>query len=202
MQYERSRYVLGLDIATSTGWAVMEDGVIIHSGTLDMSLKPHNRRGDRLVKFFNFLSSKEHGPFEEVSLGELIGAVVYEDVTPSSGGGGFHKSQSANKLYFNMQGIVEMFATQLRIAEEKIHPSTLKKAFTGNGRATKEDIGRAAEEIGWTGAKWQNHPQKGLILLNDDEADAIALCAIYGAKNGFKVVFPSPYGESLTEETY
>lgn len=202
MLYDRSRYVLGLDIATSTGWAVMEDGVIIHSGTLDMSLKQHHRRGDRLVKFFNFLSSQEHGPFEEVSLGDLIGAVVYEEVTPSSGGKGFHSSQAANKLYFNMQGIVEMFAAQLRIIEEKVHPSTLKKAFAGNGRATKEDIGREAEAIGWRGAQWKQDPKKGLVLLNDDEADAIALCAIYGAKHGMQVRFPTTEDDSAVEETY
>lgn len=189
-----SHYVLALDLASSTGWALMEDGEIVHSGTVDLNISAsYGRPGDRLIRFHNFLSTIEGGPFENVSFASLVNEVVYEDVKT-----GFHKSQKANKLYFNLQGILEMFIAGLRIPEYKIHAGTIKKEFTGHGHAEKEDIGRQAEKLGWKNGIWQKAKKKDkrtgreveyMKLVNDDEADAIALLFVHGQTQGISVKF-------------
>lgn len=165
----------------------MEDGLIVHSGTINLrTSKEYCRDGDRLIKFYNFLSSVEHSPFDGVSLGMIIDEVVYEEVKAGFGGSskGFHSSAKANKLYYNLQGIVEMYAAMKRIPEYRIHVSTLKKAFTGDGRATKEMMAEEAEKLGWKGGVW-----KGGQILNHDEVDAIALLFVHGQKQGYNVRF-------------
>lgn len=166
------RYVLSLDIGSATGWALLKDSTIVNSGTLDMKMQPGcDWPGHRLVKFRRFL--------EEIAI--AVHEIVYEQVQM-----GFHKSMKSNKLYFNLQGILEEFCAVHRIPLCSFHPTTIKSAFAGNGRASKEDVARKAIEIGWTGAEW-----KGDEIVNHDESDAIALLAVYASREGIIARFES-----------
>lgn len=82
-------------------------------------------------------------------------AIVFEDA----------KFQKGNAIYnFNAQkGILQLLAESLNIEFIGYPPMTVKKAFCGSGRATKEDMLAKATEI--TGNKIKNH----------NEADAIGV---------------------------
>lgn len=165
-----SRYVLSLDLATSCGWAIGDETHMVQSGVVDLSYnKSHGHPGDRLQKFYDFLCDL-HEKFH-------FQYIVYEQIKM-----GFHKGQAANSLYFELQGILKLFARQIRVTPLSRHAMTIKSRFTGSGKAKKEDIAAEAINRGWEGAK-RTHSGE---LLNHDEADAIALLCIFSEELGRK----------------
>jgi len=57
-----------------------------------------------------------------------------------------------------------------------IHVNTVKKEFTGNGHAKKEEICRVAHRLGWT----HGHPDTD---TDHDEADALAIIWVHLTRN-------------------
>lgn len=170
------RNVLTLDLGTKCGWALMQDWIVVASGTLDLSFNRETTNDyARINKFCTWLAQWA-GKIDEV---------VYEEVA------GFQKSMASAKVYYNLQGFVEKLCGDMRIERHTIHVQTLKAQFANSGRASKEDMARMAESLGWRGAVWgtkiDNDGKKVSAILNGDEADAIALAFVHGSKSGHQV---------------
>ena len=159
---------LGIDLGNHTGWAVSEGLKITSSGVRDFSIKSHETNGNRGIKFYNFLLSLGH--FDKI---------FYEKVQFTNN----FRSGDGGELYKGLLMLVNMYGASFGVEPIGIHPGTLKKAFTGNGRAEKEEMCAIAHSLGWKGGA------RGTKLMND-EADAIALLVTQvREKYGIKLIF-------------
>lgn len=157
---------LGLDLAKATGWCLVEGDQVIGSGVRAFSTRSSDLHGTIGMRFYNFLVGIGH-----------VDEIYYEKI---QFGGGFmnkktgkmvHKSGDHHQLYHGLLMVLSMYAAGFGgIPCIGIHPGTLKVAFAGHGRAEKEDMCRAARELGWQGGT------EGTDRCHD-EADAIALVA-------------------------
>jgi len=149
----RALTIIGLDIGTRTGWAISQGDKIISSGVRDFSLKANEHKGKRGIRFYNFLMTLPHPD-----------VIFYEKVQFSMN----KYSSEGGELYKGLLMLVNMFAAGFDVNTIGVHPSTLKKQFTGNGRAEKLEMCNTARKYGWQGGA------EGTDLLND-EADAGAV---------------------------
>lgn len=134
--------ILALDIATKTGWAVSVNGMV-SSGVLDMSKMPdYGQRGFHFSKWLADMIVENQI--------ELMAA----ETTLSHG----HSAYVLIGLGFTAQTV----AYAHDIKRMTVSPSTLKKATTGHGRASKDDMMKVVK--GW-----------GFDPQDDNESDAIAL---------------------------
>ena len=151
-----SQTVLGIDQATKTGYAVVTDGEVTTSGTKVFS----TQLGKRLVDFESW--------FREMLITHTPSVVVYEKPHFR----GYDSTISCVGLIINMIKVCYESGTPL----VGVHSATLKSFATGYGKATKEQMTKAATEH--TGIKLET-------TKNNDEADAIHL-AQYGWFNVLK----------------
>lgn len=156
-----ARY-LGLDIGTSTGWALVEGSTIVASGIRDFKVKESEHKGHRGLRFYNFLIEiyREYGAIDE----------IFYELVQFTGTRKFGGSWSGDngEVYKGLLMLVNMFAAGTDTPVTGVHNSTLKKAFAGHGRAEKVDMCRRAHELGWRGGK------VGTDKMHD-EVDACAL---------------------------
>ena len=162
--------LLALDIATRTGWAYGRIPVRGMTALEAVATKPPQPdSGVILVRsrlgIGHFLSEfVDH-------LGELLdtrkpSAVVIEaPILPQT-----VNFETVRKL-MAMAGLAEMLATQRGIRRLRfVQPSSVKKHFTGSGRAKKPDMEAACTSRGW-------------VFVDDNEADALAIwdlgCDLY-----------------------
>lgn len=158
----RAPRYLSLDISKFTGYALVEGNQLIKSGVRDFSVKASEHIGKRGIKFYNFL----------LSIGQ-VDEIYYEKVMFSGGfknaaGNWTGATNDGRELYHGFLMLVNMYAAGFGIPLFGIHVSTLKKQFTGNGHADKEQMVARAHELGWKGG------QVGTSLYHD-QVDAIAL---------------------------
>lgn len=157
---------------------------MVKSGVVDLSYnKSMGHPGDRLQKFYDMLC-RFH---EEYHLEHI----VYEAVKT-----GFHKSQKANELYFELQGILKLFCRQVRITPIARHVMTIKKEFTGSGKADKGAIAAEAVKRGWEGVVTAHDGS----VLNHDEIDAIALLCVFSEELGRNFSILPPRVSETEEE--
>jgi len=141
-------FVLALDFASVTGWAIGHLGAGVHfSGTWD--IRP--RRGESPGMRYIHLRRK---------LEEIIAAypdiilVVYEQA---------HNRGGAPTEYgHGCVAILQEWCAQRNLNFHPIHSSTLKKFATGKGNANKEAMMGAATARGWR-------------FADDNECDALWL---------------------------
>jgi hypothetical protein len=153
---------LGLDLAKRTGYCLAEGDQCLRSGVRDFS--GTDDLGRRGIMLYNFL----------ISLGRV--EEIYYESNPF--GGNFKKkdgswgtaSKDGREFLHGMLMVVRMYASGFGAYVIPVNTSTLKKEFTGDGRAEKEDMCRAARSLGWKGG------EDG-TSLHHDEADGIALVA-------------------------
>lgn len=149
--------VLGFDTGTSFGYAHLRfnsaTNQIIHgtSGLWDLNAWSRTNRGARLDRC-------------QVNLQGLFAAVKpavasYENVAR-------HRGTKAAHSYGALEGLVQIEAYRAECKLTKYFPQTLKKAATGYGSATKQQVIEAIEE---------QFP--GVKIKSDDHSDAIA-CAL------------------------
>ena len=143
--------ILALDLGTLTGWAFgdMKDIDRIYSGTQDFSLKRGESPGIRLLNFDKWVY--------EILAKHKPKMVAYE--MPHQRGG------HATQLLLGMLGILHVACTKAGIEYASVHSATLKKSATGSGRASKEDMVKAAVK------KFQR------VVVDDNEADALHILA-------------------------
>lgn len=149
---------------TSTGWAVMRNGSIVDYGRI----KSKGKKNANL--------SEQYDRMEDI-VDRLLGAVdcnvlkLPADVVVAMEAPAINSRFGRVHQRYGLWWLMYSSFRSLCVREiMDIPPTTLKKYFTGNGRAEKEDMIREARKrIG------PSHDP------NDDEADAIALA--YWAAN-------------------
>ena len=156
---------LSLDIATTTGWAMVQDHKFIDNGVRSFKLLPGEHRGHQYIMFYNFL--RERGRIDHVFYEEIMFSGSYKD----ENGKIVNTTNDGRETYLGFKAIMNMFCAGYDIIPLPIWPGTLKKQFAGHGRAEKHDMCRAARELGWKGAI-------GNTAAFHDEADAIGIMAI------------------------
>ena len=162
--------ILALDQATLTGYAVVnENGLIHESGTwlLADRKRTGESRGMRYIRF-------------EAELRKIMGRwrpeLVVHEQTILRGG-------AATEIANGLKAIILKVAAERETEVSCVHTSELKHWATGNGKAEKEDMVRAATGF------LKCHSEAGKAVPDDDnEADAICIglwaAERYGAFQG------------------
>jgi len=137
--------ILALDIATKCGWAYKDKR--IKSGTIDLKKDTHfDGAGVVFLKFERWLQR-----FLEADL------IIVEGVIKQDGG-----QIAQQRRYGGLLAIVQKFGDKHSIPYTAEGVSTIKKFWTGSGKASKELMVETARE-------------KGFNPRDDNEADALAL---------------------------
>ncbi len=90
----------------------------------------------------------------------------------------------ANEVFLTLKTVTKLFCHQYNLDFYGFAPTEIKKAYTGDGRASKEDIINKVLESGIelpykipkTG------PRQGIKVYNDHAADAVAIYCTYQTK--------------------
>lgn len=153
--------IISLDLGSTVGYCVTVDGKITDSGVLPLHRK-EDHVGGRFLRFNNWLI----GMFEKHKVNE----VFYEDVPR-------FESAGAAKVYCGLLSLVQMLCLAMAKRMTAIKATSVKKEFTGNGRADKIAMCKVCHKLGWT------HGYAGTDI-DHDEADAIALTFVILKRRG------------------
>ena len=140
--------ILALDLGTTTGWAIQQEGETVVSGTKAFKPGRFDGGGMRYLRFANWLTEFNDyaGPFE---------TIWFEEVRN-------HKGVDAAHAYGGFLATLTAWAEKQSIPYAGVSVGTIKKHATGQGNANKDAMIEAAKARGFK-------PQ------DDNEADAIAL---------------------------
>lgn len=141
--------ILALDPATECGWAYLQIGGTVASGTWDLSTRRDESGGMKLLRF-------------ESKLREVVGygidLIVFEAArhgAPKMAGALVHQAE--------LQAIIKRLGEEVKISYRGYSPAEIKKFATGKGNAGKPDVCAAVRaRFGYAGN-------------NYNEADALAL---------------------------
>jgi len=143
-----ARIVLALDLGTKCGYAVRRrDGSIIH-GTEVFTPRKSWTPGQRWQRFRAWLSG--------AIVREQVHVIAFERVVFA------HSSASASDVYGGFKALVEMAADQHRCELLTVAVPTVKKHWTGSGRADKAAMVAEAK-------------RRGFRPDSDNDADALAV---------------------------
>ena len=144
--------VLALDLGRRTGWAIGEDGARVDSGVHELYAENKPSRvwtdGERFREFFKFLV-RTYTKFE-------YDVIAFEQV---SGGTKGRQTQ----LYNGFRAVVAFYSERWGMPCFPVAVGSAKKALTGSGKASKEDMVHAANRM------------FGVGCFSDDEADALGV---------------------------
>lgn len=143
--------ILGLDLASHTGYALLEDNKLLKSGTQEFKGKPAK-------KFCDFSDW-----FDELLEECMPSLVVYERP--------HFRGYSATVIGVGLSTIVRMCSFRHGFPVVPVHTATLKSFATKYGKATKEQMTEGINKLMNLTLKTKE---------NNDEADAIWL-ALYGS---------------------
>lgn len=138
---------IGLDLATNTGWCILEDGVYLSSGEVNFKKKRGENNGVLFLKFRKWL-------IELLSRENDIQILAYEAARMRGG--------PATEICMGLQTHSQSIAEENNILSYPVNTNTLKKRAAGNGRASKKMMIEAARRR--TGVD---------DITSDDRADAI-----------------------------
>lgn len=139
--------ILALDVATSCGWSLSNDGSL-SLGIWDLSIKKSQTNGIRLLKLWDHLEAIH----QEKSL----------DLIAVEGIGGLRGH--AFLVLSTLRGTVELWCALRGVEFRTVPPKTIKKYATGTGNANKQQMMDAAKR------EWPH-----LRITNDDRADSLWL---------------------------
>lgn len=135
--------ILGLDMATKTGWCLLENGKIIESGVQDFSKKRGESNGLLFLRFRKWLHV----------LAQNVSFISYEQAHFRGG--------AATELCVGLQTRAQEIAAELGIESAPVHTAALKKFACGHGRADKTQMVFEAKKL------------IGRNPIDDNESDAI-----------------------------
>lgn len=137
--------IVGLDLGTKTGWAILIDGTI-ESGTWDFSPRRFDGGGMRFLRFRWHLSEL---------LGTMAGPIeiYFEEVRA-------HKGVDAAHIYGGFMAHLTSICEEMKIPYLGIPVGTIKRTATGKGNCNKAAMIAAAKR------KWPD------FTGDDNEADA------------------------------
>jgi Holliday junction resolvasome RuvABC endonuclease subunit len=136
-----------LDLGTTTGWAMLSDGVIT-SGTATFRPSRYDGGGMRYLRFRDWLEQLRR-------YAGLVGAVHFEEVRR-------HAGVDAAHIYGGFLATLTGWCEHRVIPYQGVPVGTIKKFIAGKGNATKDDVVGAVRARGFSPA-------------DDNEADAIAI---------------------------
>lgn len=149
-------YVIAFDVGQSLGWAVFDGTRLAEYGRLRLAGKNHTKNAAKLEPLFNRFS-----PY----------ACVFEGVA-------FVSYRDAHASYWRLRTLIEYTAERAGVETfADVPTSTLKKFATGNGRASKVEMVRAARER--FKVNLRAHGEDGGKKADEDTADAIHVGAWY-----------------------
>lgn len=130
---EQEKYFLGLDLATKTGYAILDSsGKHITSGVWKFTLKADEDERHSLQAFRNQLSQIQ-------KTYPQINAIFFEKVD-------FCVTMLAYRKHCMLVAVLELFSLDLNLPIIPVAVGTLKKYATGNGRADKKQMIDRAEK--------------------------------------------------------
>lgn len=159
---------IGLDLATSAGWAVSDlKGVILASGNWYCKNDVDGFPGDRWIAYANALEGLL------VQYKGRVQSVGYERPPVFSPVKGKGIQYSTVRVLFGQAALVEMLCSRHAIETESVQPATLKKVVTGKGNAPKQAVHDAVVKktgpIHATGAgKFDQADARGVCLVMVD----------------------------------
>ena len=169
---------LALDLGTHTGWAILEGGEIVESGTLHLAteaeLAAQRREGKersldlRFLRFLAFINGKLAGQVDRV---------IFEDVT-------FVRSTMQGQLWASFRTAIWAAAATKSFSILCVHPGTIKAFATGHGGSGKPEMAQAliGSEPGTSpGAGGIGAIRKDGAAMDDNEIDAIWLARFAAA---------------------
>ena len=146
--------ILALDLATRTGWALIEHGRR-ESGVQVFDVKRGESPGMRYLRFRRWL--EEIGPRADL--------IVYEQTVRSPGRMAI---EIADGFATRVQEYCAAQGEAGRVVDHQgVYPATLKKWTTGKGNAKKPDMLAAAFQLGFV--------SHAAATWDDNEIDAICL---------------------------
>jgi len=129
--------ILALDLGNHAGWAVRRrDGSISH-GTESFAPRASWTPGQRWQRFRSWLSA--------LIVEEQIHAIAYEIVMQGQG----RSSIAAGDVYGGFKALIELAADSHNLDLYPVHVATVKKHWTGDGRAKKPDMIAEARRRGY-----------------------------------------------------
>lgn len=146
-------HFLGLDVATKTGWAIIDDrGIRLGSGVWDCSIKDGEGAGMRLLRLASHVRSA-CAYTNDVAVQDIV--VAYE-------GNVFTRGKKTSNVLAALRGCVQLVCEELDITTyTSIDVADVKRTATGGAKASKEAMIAAADR------RW------GMTCATDDEADAL-----------------------------
>ncbi|WP_375676918.1 crossover junction endodeoxyribonuclease RuvC [Bartonella sp. AP88XZML] len=147
--------ILCLDLGTKTGWALRDADGFITSDTEHFQSRRFEGGGMRYLRFKKWLTELKRSVDE-------IDAVYFEEVRR-------HVGTDASHVYGGFLATLTAWCEHHQIPYEGIPVGTIKKAMTGKGNASKEEMIKAM-------------CAKGHAPCDNNEADALAI--LYLMKEG------------------
>ncbi|WP_082886830.1 hypothetical protein [Achromobacter ruhlandii] len=144
--------ILALDLGTKLGWALLPRGGQITHGTQDFTPRKSWSEGQKWARYRAWL-------IETIREGQ-VHQVVYELVIRHEVKG--RPLWDAAHAYGAFQAITHMVCDSFNVDAIGVNLATVKKSFTGNGRAKKADMIAEANARGY-------RPD------SDNDADALAI---------------------------
>lgn len=138
--------IVALDLGTKTGWAI-RDGESVQSGTASFQPGRYEGGGMRFLRFQRWL--RELIPADRKAL------VFFEEVRS-------HMGTDAAHIYGGLLGTLTSWCEAHDMPYLGVPVGTIKKAVTGHGGASKEQVIAAIRAMGYR-------------PCDDNEADALAL---------------------------
>jgi crossover junction endodeoxyribonuclease RuvC len=144
--------ILALDLGTKTGWALFQQnegntGYQVFSGTINLKNDRFQGGGMRFLRFRNWL--------DDINYQKDITSVHFEEVRR-------HIGTDAAHVYGGFLATLTSWCEDHNLPYQGVPVSHIKLHATGKGNASKQDVIKAMESIGY-------HPK------DDNEADALAL---------------------------
>lgn len=146
--------IIGFDLGSKLGYAIKRADGRVESGSADFTPSAKEGYGMRFLRFRAWLHDLK---VRLGAAGEDITLVRYERVDFM-----VQAQVYSAQVWGGNAATLTAWCEHHRIPYEGINVSTIKKAITGNGRASKSDIAAAVRKLGFPSA-------------STDEADAIAV---------------------------
>ncbi len=140
--------ILTLDLGTTTGWAIVQSGHVVKSGSESFRPRRFDGGGLRYLRFLQFLEDRRTHTAS-------IRAIFYEEVRR-------HMGVDAAHAYGGFLAVLTAWCENSQIAYEGIPVGRIKKHIAGKGNASKQQVIRAVTALGHKPA-------------DDNEADAISI---------------------------
>lgn len=180
MSQSKPPYVLGLDVSTTcTGWALISLDPLVAPRLFFGKIMPPPSTSKRRVSWYeraDFIYS--HLP---QALGDIaVCAICLEELNSFRGG------EVTRQLAGINMGVRFLMWKKYGVEPTAMDTTTIKKAFTGSGKAEKQHMVAAANKIYGLQLRYPTteSQQRNKEINDEDQADAIACAHVFIKESG------------------